>query len=139
MVLGVKCELNPPSPRLPPSLELWWTSRRDSLLCAARRRCYTGGKRGRWPCNSRIDRTAGYLPGIPPYNPAFKDEGVLWRAEEARKHVFLRNEPDWKMVNLRQICHSGNGLDVSGRFFQSGSFGVELGVRRRVAGLTFPV
>src|SRR5260221_9821623 len=35
----MSCGLNPPSPRLPPSrFALWRTSRRDSLLYAARRR-----------------------------------------------------------------------------------------------------
>jgi hypothetical protein len=67
-----------------------------------------------------------------------ENEGVLWRAERARIHVFLRNEPDWKTPNLRWMYQGSRELGIRRLFFQSGSFGMELGVSGRVAGLTFP-
>ena len=63
--------------------------------------------------------------GRSPYNSG-RAERHAWRTRRTSKHVFLRNEPDWKSTismwnNLRVKelgCESGK--------FQSGSFGTEL-------------
>ena len=55
---------------------------------------------------------------------AISCEGVA-REEGPQKHVFLRNEPDWKSSLFQCIHQECNGLGISDGFFQSGSFGTE--------------
>jgi hypothetical protein len=63
--------------------------------------------------------------GRSPYNSG-RAERRAWRTRRTSKHVFLRNEPDWKSTismwnNLRV-----NELGCESGKFQSGSFGTEL-------------
>jgi hypothetical protein len=53
------------------------------------------------------------------------------RTRRASKHAILRNEPDWKSTVFMWNRQSINELGCEGGKFQSGSFGMELGLAMR--------
>src|ERR1039457_5973598 len=50
-------------------------------------------------------------------------DGLLRRKGSSQKHVFLRNEPDWKTVSCECNRHGCNELGRANKLLQSGSFG----------------